>query len=189
MSRVAFDKVVLHIMPFLIVIIEMTENKYLVFFSLIRFMTMNERNIPIEIEKYEAYINEVLKSDLSNVCLQLDQVNGDLAEYQQLTKTINLLQEFKKSDQVYKTMMDIGCNYFMQTRVEDLSHILLDVGLGCYLEFNLSEALRFIETKENFLTSKQKLLREKSAKVKAHIKLMLLYMNQFYGTEEKQKKK
>ncbi|XP_065219777.1 protein UXT [Planococcus citri] len=139
---------------------------------------MKERNVLFEIEKYETYINEVLKSDLNKICSQLDEVNTDIAEYQSLQKTINLLQEFKDKNQVYKTMMDIGCNFFMETRVNDLSHILLDIGQGCYLEFTLVEALKFLENKLKFLTNRQDSLHEKSAKIKAHIKLMLLYVNQ-----------
>lgn len=148
---------------------------------------MDQTNTLNEIQKYETYINEVLKSDLNRVCSQLDQVTTDLAEYQQLTQTIKLLNEFKETGQVYKTMMDIGCNYFMQTRVDDLSHILIDVGVGCYLELTLDEALKFIETKVKFLNNKQALLREKSAKIKGHIKLMLLYMNQLCEVDVKKR--
>lgn len=146
---------------------------------------MNDTSISTEVMKYETYINEVLKSDLNRICRQLDEVNTDLAEYQALQKTINLLGELKDTNQVYKTMMDIGCNFFMETRVEDLSHISLDIGQGCYLELTLNEALKFLRSKLDFLTSKQGLLSEKSAKIKAHIKLMLLYVNQLNESHNK----
>lgn len=127
--------------------------------------------------KYETYVNDILKQDLRKVCDEIDRVNNDLAEYEQLNKTITMMTEYKEQKETFKSLTDIGCSFFMQTQVNDFSAILLNIGKECYLEFSLTEAQKFTETKENFLHSRLNALREKSAKIKAHIKLMLLYMN------------
>lgn len=143
-------------------------------------------HIPYEMQKYETYINEVLRTDLNNVCTELDKVNTDLAEYEHLTKIIKQVEEFTGKRPTYKTMMNIGCNFFMEAQSEELSQMLLDIGLGCYLEFPLVDASKFIDVKVQFLRKKQDLLHEKSAKIKAHIKLMLVYMSELVNTGKTQ---
>lgn len=134
-----------------------------------------------KLHQYETYINDVLKSDLKRVCDEMDRTTSELAEYNQLNATVCFLIECKEKDEPFKTMTDIGCDFYMQTRVDEISKILIEIGLGYYLELELNEAQRFIESKEKFLNAKLKALREKSAKVKAHIKLSLLYMNALYS--------
>lgn len=132
-----------------------------------------------KLEKYEAYVNEVLRVDLDSICKELDRVITDFAEYEQLGNVIELLKEYKTRNEVFKTLTDIGCSFFMQTNVEDPSSILLNIGYGYYLEFTLDEALMFVRAKQKLLDTRITGLRNNSAKVKAHIKLLLMYMDKF----------
>lgn len=141
---------------------------------------MNANQISEQLQKYETYVNEVLKSDLNRVCLELDRVIKDLAEYQQLRETIALMLKRKENDETYEFTTDIGSNFFARVIVDDMSSILLELGLGYYLDFTLPDALRFIEAREKFLNSKLVSLRDQSGKIKAHIKLLLMYCQELY---------
>ena len=55
----------------------------------------------------------------------------------------------------------------------DTSHIFVQVGFGFYVEFELPEALRFIEKKTARLTELSDELTRDSNKIKANIKLVL----------------
>ena len=131
-----------------------------------------------KLEKYETYVNDVLRADLGTIRDELDRAITDLAEYEQLEKTIEIMKECRVREDTFKLLSDIGCNFFMQANVEDFSSILLNVGYGYHLSFTLDEALLFISSKKKYLDVRISALRNNSAKIKAHIKLMLLYMNQ-----------
>ncbi|XKL64068.1 hypothetical protein PGB90_004154 [Kerria lacca] len=138
---------------------------------------MDSKTIYDKLHKYELYANNVLRSDLKHVCNELDEINCRLAEYVQLRKNITLLQEYEKNNLPYKTMTDIGCNFFLQMHVKDVSTICINVGCGYYVEFSLAEALKFIIMKENILNKNLEVLRQRSANIKAHIKLIFLCYN------------
>jgi len=55
----------------------------------------------------------------------------------------------------------------------DTSKIFVSVGFGFFVEFTLSEALKFIEKKSKFLTTKTTELTADASRIKAHIKLVL----------------
>lgn len=132
-----------------------------------------------QLRRCEVYVNEVLKPDLRKVCDALDQANNDLAEYEQLNKTIEMMTKYQEQKETFKSMIDIGCSFFMEAHVDDFSAIFLDIGQGCYLEFSLKEAQQFIRAKEKFLHTRLSALREESAKIKGHIKMMLLCTNAY----------
>lgn len=56
--------------------------------------------------------------------------------------------------------------------------IYLCVGLDCFLEMTLDEALRFINRKTEILKKSMEFLLENSAKIKAHIKIVLNLIDQ-----------
>lgn len=125
-----------------------------------------------KITSYEKFINDVLKEDLKKILEERDRVCGRIAEYLQLQTVIERLQEEEISDTL-KTKIDIGCNFYVQAVVPDCKKIFLHIGFGFYLEYTLEEALRFIDKKVKQLNNELGELSKNSAKVKAHIKLVL----------------
>lgn len=142
---------------------------------------MNAHQLSEQLHKYETYVNEVLKSDLNRVCLELDRVIKDLTEYQQLRESITLMLKRKENDETYEFTTNLGSDFLARVVVDDMSSILLELGLGYYLEFTLPDALKIIEARENFLNSKLTSLRNQSANIKAHIKLSLMYCQGLYS--------
>ncbi|KAG8298193.1 hypothetical protein J6590_020862 [Homalodisca vitripennis] len=132
-----------------------------------------EISIPQKVLKYEAFINDVLKEQLKKTAEDLDRTYGEIAEFIQLENLIQTIEENGLSKDGLKTQVDIGCNFYMQACVPDTSKILIDIGLGYFVEYTLNEALIVIKRRINLLNRKVDILRDQSANTKAHIKLVL----------------
>ena len=127
-----------------------------------------------KILQYETFINETLKKDLHSVLEHRDRVYEDIAEFLALKNTAQTIEEAKlKSGQPLKTQVDLGCNFYAQARVPDPSRMLVEVGLGFYLELTLNETAKFVDMKVNLLEEKAKSLTEEACKIRATIKLIL----------------
>lgn len=125
-----------------------------------------------KIRKYEAFVNDVLKEDLKKVHEQLEKKNSDIAEWIQLKTVLNTLKDAELADE-FKTKMDIGTNIFVQVKVPDASKIFINVGFDIYVEYNIEEALKFLDKKIDLLNKEVDIIRNRSAEIKARIKLVL----------------
>ncbi|XP_024859106.1 protein UXT isoform X1 [Kryptolebias marmoratus] len=143
--------------------------------------------------QYETFISEVLKRDLQKVLEQRDQVYEKISQYLQLKNTIqslqvptdpqtNLLQEAES--QQLKANIDLGCNFFVQAKVEDSSRIFVAVGFGFFVEMTQDEALRFIDKKTSQLTAFTEQLTKDSAKIKANIRMVLEGLRELQGLSD-----
>lgn len=74
--------------------------------------------------------------------------------------------------------MNIGANIYMQAKVEDPRKILLHLGKNVYVEFELDEALKYIDLKSRILTKEAAVIREESIKTRAQIKLALICISE-----------
>lgn len=70
--------------------------------------------------------------------------------------------------------MNIGANIYMQAKVPDPRKILLHLGKNVYVEFELDEALKYIDLRNRILTKEAEVIREESIKTRARIKLALI---------------
>jgi prefoldin alpha subunit len=119
-------------------------------------------------------INDNLRKELEELELHLNHINEDIAEYMQLDKSIEFIKAHKPNG--YKTKVDIGTNMFMLANVEKIEPILINIGLNTYLELELEEASKFLKMKIKALNNEAEVLRERSLKVRADIKVLLLYL-------------
>uniref|UniRef100_A0A6M2DPC9 Putative transcriptional regulator uxt n=1 Tax=Xenopsylla cheopis TaxID=163159 RepID=A0A6M2DPC9_XENCH len=124
----------------------------------------------------EIYINDVLRESLKAIEECLMKVNQEITEYIELKHSLEHIQN--EPNGPFKSQMDIGCGFHIQTKVEDVSKVLINIGLDIYLEFTIPEALKFLDNRIKKLTEHTTKLRDKSAKTKAHIKLLLVYIGQ-----------
>ncbi|XP_072222942.1 protein UXT [Leuresthes tenuis] len=136
-------------------------------------------NAEQKVLQYEAFINEVLRRDLQKVLEQRDQVYEKMSQYLQLKNTIQSLQE--AGSQRLKADVDLGCNFYVQAEVEDSSRIFVQVGFGFFVEMTHDEALRFIDRKTSQLTAFTEQLTKDSAKIKAHIRMVLEGLRELQG--------
>lgn len=146
-----------------------------------------ETNIGASILQYESFINDILKEDLKKILTQRDGIYSKIAEYLQLKRVIEQMQENESTTS--KVMNDLGCNFYCQAEITDTSKVLIAVGFGFFVEFTLEEGLKFITKKVDILTKQAEKLTKDSASIKARIKLILtglrdLQLLEFNGKQD-----
>lgn len=131
-------------------------------------------DIPEKILRYEEFLNDRLRTDLHKVLDHKENVYKDVAEFTQLKSAVDLLKnEAKKEIISHKTMVDLGCNFYANAKVEDCSTIFIAIGLGFHLEMTLEEASVFIEEKISGLLRKAELLSVQASQINARIKVVM----------------
>ena len=125
-----------------------------------------------EIERIDRFVNEYLREDLKKYDQFLSKTNAEIVEYIELKNIVKNIYEHMRSG--FKTQMNIGGNFFVQAKVEDTEHIMVNVGLDHYVNFTLDEALKFSQLKINQLNKEADVIRDKSIETRANIKLALL---------------
>ncbi|XP_044729555.1 protein UXT homolog [Chrysoperla carnea] len=132
-----------------------------------------------EIIKYETFINDILKEDLKLYDYKLSKLNEELTQYYELKSTIKHLLNLKATNDGtnsidVKSLMDVGCNFMMEAHVEDVSNIIIHVGLEYYLEFPLKEADKYVESRIEMLMKQVEHLKSLVIETKAKIKICLI---------------
>lgn len=128
------------------------------------------------ITQIEAFINDVLKEDLKQLELHLNQFNEEIMEYVQLKNTVQTFGDHMPDG--YKTQLNIGSNIFMQARVKQMDKILVNVGKEVYLEMDMQEAIRYSDMRVKILTKQADVVREESIKKRTQIKMALIAMSE-----------
>lgn len=128
------------------------------------------------ITQLEAFINDVLKEDLKQLELHLNQFNEEIMEYVQLKNTVQTFREHMQDG--YKTQLNIGSNIFMQARVKQMDKILVNVGKDVYIEMDMQEAIRYSDMRVKILTKQADVVREESIKKRTQIKMALIAMSE-----------
>ena len=123
--------------------------------------------------KYEEFLNERLRSDLKWIMDTRESLYSEVGEYLQLRNTIEKISSAGLPQNRLKTMVDIGCNFYIQAVVPNSSSVIVAVGLNVYVQFTHEEALKFIEKKVKHLNHKIDDLTKRAADVSARIKLVL----------------
>lgn len=136
-----------------------------------------------KVKKYENFLNDKLKADLQVVHKQRDEIYKQIADYLQLKRIMQTLIQNRNTDNKdeknkIKTQMDLGCNFYCQAVIPDSRYVYILVGYGYFVQMTLEEALDFIEKKTKVLSDKSQVLTKDSAKIKAHIKLVLEGLNE-----------
>lgn len=142
-------------------------------------------DIQKKIFKFETFVNDVLKEDLAQLEQKLDAKNADIAEFLQLKAMITTFKNNGLDKSGFKTQVDIGQNFFIEAQVSDASTILLDIGLGHYMELSLDDAVAVINVRVKLLEQQIKHFRKEIARTNAHIKLILLGIRELQGFDDK----
>ncbi|KAJ3020717.1 hypothetical protein HKX48_000316 [Thoreauomyces humboldtii] len=124
-----------------------------------------------QVKRYESFVNDRLRVDLQSTLDTRDKVYEDISEYLKLRNQLQLLREQKLTE--LKTLMDVGCEFFMQANIPSLDHVFVKVGLDTHVQLTFEEALAFIDKKEKVLLSSAETHTEKASKIKAQIKMVL----------------
>ena len=88
-----------------------------------------------KIERYSKFVDETLRVRLAQVLDKREEVVRDIEAFEKLRGTVSVMRESKSSKA--KSMVNIGCDIYMQAAIPDTSRIMVNVGLGFFLEFTL----------------------------------------------------
>jgi prefoldin alpha subunit len=124
-------------------------------------------------ENIENVVHEK-KEELRMLENALNKMNEDIVEYMQLEKSIQFFKQHKPDG--FKTQVDCGSNSFIQAEVNKIEPIIVNIGLNVYLELKLEEALKFLEMKIKILNKETDVVRSQSLKIRAEIKILLMYL-------------
>ena len=158
-------------------------------------MKLESDYISPKVQKYETFLNEKLKTDLKATHEARDKLYQEMVEYVQLKQLIDSLRKQEQNTtnpskkNILKTKMDLGCNFYAQAVVPDCSRIYVCVGYGYFLEMTLDEAYEFVEKKIKLLTHKSQMYHKDSAKIKAHIRLVMEALREMQNLNMTEKQK
>lgn len=127
-------------------------------------------------EKIEHFINENLRQDLQKYEDYLNKANAEIMEFVQLKNTVENIIEHMSDG--FKTQVNVGGNFFITAKVPNTENIMINIGLNHYVNFTLTEAIRFCDFKIKSLENEANVIREKSIETRANIKLALLCLAQ-----------
>nr|CAG4650683.1 EOG090X0MWD [Sida crystallina] len=134
-------------------------------------MNTNQQDTRSAIELSETVVNEVLRTELRRCLGERDACCTEINEYLQLQTKLDNLKEVDTHP--LKTKVDLGCSFFVQAEIPDVSKILVSVGYGFFLELTHDEAVKFIAKRVALLNGKLKKLDQQSATINADIKIVL----------------
>lgn len=144
---------------------------------------MAQADITDYVIRYETFINDVLKEDLKQVDLRLQEVNGEITDLIQQKHSFKMIMDKSMHPNGFKTQVNLGCNFFMEASVSDTSKLLMNIGLNHYLEFTIEEANRYLDVRIKAFEKKAEELKNQSAETKAHIKLMLFHIGEIQNKQ------
>ncbi|KAJ8760830.1 hypothetical protein K2173_021868 [Erythroxylum novogranatense] len=124
-----------------------------------------------KVQKYEEFLECRLKPDLVRAVAERDKVFEKQKTFSELRGNIENLE--KNSVTSLRTLVNLGSEVYMQADVPNTQHIFVDVGLGFYVEFTWSEALKFIPLREERLSSASCRQIEEYTQQIAHIKAQI----------------
>ncbi|CAJ2648043.1 protein UXT homolog isoform X2 [Trifolium pratense] len=123
-----------------------------------------------EIQKYEELIDKRMKPKLLHATAQRDKVFEQQKIFADLRRNIENLE--KNSVTSLRTMVNIGSEVYVQAEVPNTQHIFVDIGMGFHVEFTWSEALNYIEKREERIARQIEESTQLIASIKAQIKLI-----------------
>ena len=127
---------------------------------------------------YSDFIEETLKPALKKAETTRNSVKDEIQDYQELRQRLKEHYGQGKIDQ-YETKVDLGHKTLYSRAVaKDVSQILVNVGMGFHVEFSISEAVKVVEDRINFLEKKLSVKNEKVQEVSNHLQSAILVFQQ-----------
>ncbi|XP_030331268.1 protein UXT [Strigops habroptila] len=134
-----------------------------------------------KVQRYEAFVSDVLRRDLRRVQEQRDGVFEQQAQVLQLRTALTRLQEAAAP---LRTQVDLGCNFFVTAEVPSPERVFVALGYGFYAELTLPEALRHLDRRSRLLEQLSESLTRDGAKIRAHIRLVLEGLREIQGLQD-----
>ncbi|XP_047155129.1 protein UXT homolog [Vigna umbellata] len=120
-----------------------------------------------KVRKYEEFVDKRLKPDLIHA------ISQRFFEQQQIFSDLRRnLKPREDSVTSIRTLVNLGSEYTCSRSVPDTQRIFVDIGFGFHVEFTWSEALNYIEKREEKIARQIEEYTRLIASIKAQIKLV-----------------
>jgi prefoldin alpha subunit len=124
-----------------------------------------------KVERYERFLDETLRVKLQQVYTQRAEIVKEIEAYEKLSSTLKtILSEKMKS---VKASINIGCDVYMQAIVPDASMVIVDVGLGFFVEMTVEEGIAFVDKKVALLQHSVDTKSSEAAEISSQIDVVL----------------
>lgn len=130
-----------------------------------------------QIERYTKFIDK-LKEDLSRILEKRDAAYSQISDCCKLQAQLTLINS--QEQEKLQTKINVGCDFFMDAVIPDTSKIVINVGLGYFVEMDSEKAETFLEKKKNKLEEKSKSLTSQIANIRSHIKVVLRTIHEVF---------
>ena len=87
-----------------------------------------------------------LQHNLATAVFKRGNALKSASKYQELHNTLDTIET--NNLQQLKTMVNMGCEFYMQAEIPSTERIIVDVGCGIYVDYARQEALLFVEQRE-----------------------------------------
>ncbi|KAI4470595.1 mediator of rna polymerase ii transcription subunit 10 [Holotrichia oblita] len=134
-----------------------------------------------KIKEYENFLEDVLKKDLKEINIKLNQSVEKYEEWENLQNTIRIWQTLNEKD--LKMLVPLGSNINVNATAEEYDKLLVDIGVGCLLEMSFEEALKYSNIRMKVLKKDIDHYRQLAVHVKVKMKLVLLGINELTLTK------
>jgi prefoldin subunit 5 len=95
------------------------------------------------IQKYAAFVEDVLKPQLQASLAQRDALGLEIREYEELQQFVDEQLQPAAPTRL-STLMDLGQRFHVRAKISDTSMITVDIGLNFHAEMTMEEARAFL---------------------------------------------
>ena len=104
-----------------------------------------------QIQKFQIFLDSTLYPAIHAKRMAQDELQNDLQDLITTRHQLKVLNAAAAAspDQPIKTMMNLGNDFYMSAKIKDLNGLIIHVGRGIYPQMTQSEAIAFLNKKEN----------------------------------------
>ncbi|CAH0482421.1 unnamed protein product [Peronospora belbahrii] len=139
-------------------------------------MISDSESSTVALQRYSAFIEEVLRPQLKETLATRDTLAQEVHEYEELREILQELQSSKL--QPLHTLLDVGERFYVRTKVDDTSFVIIDIGLNFHVEMTISEAQGFVQNHLFSLIEKRNKWQAKARDISKHVNLVLASIQQ-----------
>jgi prefoldin subunit 5 len=146
-----------------------------------------------KVQEYTQFVDEVLRPEISKAKAHIEETELEISEYQQLSAKLREMQQQqqqpnKREEQPpQKRQVDLGYQtvYCQAEIMESAPTIFVHVGMGFHVEFQVTEALEFVDRRIEFLKTQVLPHREKKcAQIESHFQSSLNILSELERVQQ-----